>query len=228
MNKTSLVSLIGALGLIFTTSAHATLFDFTNPGSFDSFGGSSASMTVDGVTLDLTANGGSLSLTTFDGDGSAAPCSGLLYCSKDGVGIRDDEITYSPGLTSSSEYLMASFSTPVNVTAVHLFDLFGQGDDGAGNRAEVAMLYFDTLGGDYYASLTGTAPPGTLSGYALFDGLVTDVNNIYFYTFGSGGAPSNSDFALAAIETAVPEPDSLVLLAIGLLGLGFLQLRKRT
>jgi hypothetical protein len=225
MHKKLLISLIGALSLAFTASVQATLFDFTNPGSFDSFGGSSASMTVDGVTLGLTAYGGSLSLTTFDGDGSAPPCSGLLYCSRDGVGIRDDEITY---YENSNEYLAASFSTPVNVSAIHLFDLFGDGDDGRGNPAEVAMIYFDTLGGEYIASLTGTAAPGTLSGYALFNELVADVENIYFVTLGSEGAPSNSDFALAAIETAVPEPDSLVLLAIGLLGLGFLQLRKKT
>lgn len=224
MNKNSLLSLIGAIGLVFSASVHAALYDLTNLDYFDSFGSSSASMTVDGVTLDLTANGGSLSLTTFDGDSSAPPCTSLLYCSRDGVGIRDDEITY---YETTGELLVASFSTPVNITAVHLFDLFGVGDDGT-NNAEVAMLYFDTLGDDYFTSLTGTAAPGTLSGYAHFDQLVIGVENIYFFTAGELGAPSNSDFALAAIETAVPEPDSLVLLAISLLGLGFMQLRRKT
>lgn len=198
--------------------AQATLFDFT--------AAPVSTVELDGITATVTADNGALTWTSFDGDASAPPCAtGLLACNYDGIGVRDDEITYGIGV--SAESVTVTFSQAVDVSGIHLFDLFGLGDDGVGNPAEVALVEFLDAGSSQLAlrSVTGTAAPGTLSGYASLQDMIAGVSSIRFFT----DEGLNSDFALAGIEaTSVPEPSALALLGIGLLGVGLARRRHTT
>jgi len=199
--------------------AQATLLDFTASNSNPT--------TAGGVTATLAAQNGSLSWSAFDGDPTAVPCKPvLLACKYDGVGVTDDEISYGSG--SGAESIIVSFSSLVNVTNIYLFDLFGRNDDGAGNPAEIAKVSFRNAAGTQIANwtITGTAAPGTLSGYATQAGLVSGVKSIRFYTNNSNA--QNSDFAIAGLQFAsVPEPATLTLLGGGLLALGAMRRRRR-
>ena len=207
--------ILGSMGLaallIATLPAQATLIDFT--------ASNSNPVNAGGVTATVTGSG-SLTWTAFDGNAGAAPClTSLLACDNDGIGIGDDEITFN------TEWLLVSFSQAVNVTNIHLFDLFGINDDAAGNPAERAWMGFYNSSSILLDSwlITGTAAPGTVSGYATRAGLVGSVSSVRFYT----NEVANSDFALAGIEfVAVPEPSMLMLLGGGLLGFGLIRRRR--
>jgi hypothetical protein len=211
--------ILPALLLAATLPAQATIIDFTAT--------TSSSVTSDGITATATAENGALTFETFNGDSSSAPCSSsLLACRYDGLGVNDDEITY--GVTASAESVNVTFNQLVNVSNVYLFDLFGVNDDGRGNPAEVAKIQFYGTGGTDLglSSVTGTAPPGTLSGYADWAGNVSGVSSIRFYT----DQVRNSDFSLAGLQVstvAVPEPGILSLLGAGLAVFGFLGRRRR-
>ena len=223
-------------GLVICGPANAYLYDFTQGNNSETVNGVTASIyAIDPITFDFTTD--PLTHTAFDGDSGLPPCTGLLECTTDGIGINDDEVSYQ-----GYETLYASFSEAVDITGIYLFDLFGIGDDGAGNPAEVAQILFGTATGFIQYSLTGTAAPGTQSGYAFLDVLVEDVFDITFfadvidfsYPTVSGTftpSPPNSDFALAAIETRtleVPEPKTLTLLGLGLIGIGLMRMRSTT
>ncbi|MDZ7842658.1 MAG: hypothetical protein U5R46_17805 [Gammaproteobacteria bacterium] len=217
------------VGLAMPAQA-ALLIDFTD-GLWtppNDVGGLSTTRSFGGLEVTLEAwdsSGGQTADYTesnFDGPGGpgAYPECGFLACTKDGIGVQDDEVTYHDGGFTDGERLRVTFSKAVPLHSLIFLDLFGAPDDGA--DAEVAQVYINTSDG---AGYTGTKNPGTTAGFFTGDtdndGPVTDIGSNAFVgvttidffadSAGSVDGPTNSDFALAGIRV-VPIPAALPLL----------------
>ncbi len=202
--------LTGVATIVFglTATAHADIIDFTT-GGWES----GVEQDVAGLGVTVEAVGGSLTEQTYDG-GNRHDCyaSGLI-CETDGLGIRDDEVTFG-----GSEELIVSFSRPVDIIELIFLDLFAR--SGSDSTPEIVgfTVYSSGASGFY----TGTASYDGIGFFAGSD-VFGSVTSIRFYAM----EPTNSDFALAGIRTAsVPEPGTLGLLGLGLLGLGYARRRK--
>jgi hypothetical protein len=207
-----------AAGLAITWAATAanavTLIDFTDGDLFPGVGGP---YDFGDFTLTITANPNDVSFSqNFDGAATAAYCDangGPLDCGKDGLGIGDDEITYS------AESATLSFSSAVTVTGLYFLDLFQP-------RSADAVLEsaFVEVNSGASFEYTAVAPFQTNGGYLYAPVAFDNVTSLVF-TAGSGNdRVGKPDFALAGLKvTSVPGPATLVLLGIGLVGLGALR-----
>ncbi len=207
--------------LAASASAQATLIDFTDT---DQWAGGV-------VATPETQTYGNLSVTVTTNTGyyySAERCSvSFLACDNDGLGIKDDEITYSGGNMFSGELLTVTFSEAVDLEWIGFLDLFVE--DGSPESAQLIASYED-------GSKAGTAWESTETqaenqwGWLMAD---TDNDLNLDATFSLDGitkleffagtevyqSAANSDFALAAIKVEVPEPATLGLLGFGVLAL---------
>lgn len=218
MKKT--YAFMGALVVIVLAQAQASLIDFT-----DDIWKSSGQHSYGDVTVTLTSN--PTSYTTMETNG----CDGSygLSCDFDGIGVGDDEITWTSGNYQYGEYLTVDFTDAagsaygVDIEAVILLDLF----DETGGREVAQMKAIDSQGGISWAVWQQDA--GYQGAYGWYygteandlkgsGGFFTDIVTLEFFSDGAGSftSISNSDYALAALKlVSVPEPSSIALFLLG-------------
>ncbi len=193
--------------VLFSVSNQAGLIDFTGT-DWSGVQGQN-SFESNGVTL--TSVGGLMSFNDSGSEQSGCDASFLvtatnLACDGDGIGIGSDEITgkYQQSLT-------IKFDSAVDIIQVELLDLFR--NEGPERQPEIAIINAMTF--------ENTSP---ITGGYFATGFIADGVTTLTLT---AGADSWSDYSLAQITIdVVPEPSSLALIAIGLLGLGVIRLRE--
>lgn len=220
--------LMAATLLVSSVAANATLIDFTDGDAWGVGNGLTSPTTVEYGDLSVTLRAfrdhpNEVDYTNRDEGGCSV--TGLV-CQTDGVGVRDDEITWHDGGMYDGELITIEFSEAVDIDWVGFLDLFDE--NGGKEVAQVVATYQDgsTSGQGFEADQStgtkgwfqATADNGIKSVIDFFTG----VTKLEFFAdkAGSISGPSNSDFALAAIKvTEVPEPGTLGLMGLGLLAL---------
>jgi hypothetical protein len=222
-----------------SSAAHALpLIDFTDNTLWSS---ATSSRTYNGVTVTLNAysdsptnlSGSALNLnyTPYDGGTNSGSCTaaGVLKCNWDGLGVRrvgdlgDDEYR-------GSQYITATFSTPVSVSRLYFLDMFTDALAFAENGKYAVKFGTDasfTENSAYAYTAVGAYSGGSGSsytgGYLAQQVNLSNVTSLKFYI----PSENTSSAALAGIEIGtVPTPSAIALLLIGLAASGA-TLRKR-
>jgi hypothetical protein len=206
MKKIKYLLMLSMVFLCFgIPSAQALMFSalnwdgYHNDAYHKSFAGSETGL---GYDIHFLALGGKLTWNENDG----------------GVGINDDEIT------GGREALLLWYSQPLQISTFELVDLFNEG------YLEKGFYLYDS---DFGNGLS-------LDGYGIFEaslwqsiggegvdagrhsvGIDGQVQGILFSAFGR-----QNDFAVAGYTTPVPEPSTVLLLGMGLIGMAALGRRK--
>lgn len=129
----------------------------------------------------------------------------------DGLGINDDEITQG-----GTEQLNLVFSAPVTLNSIYITDLF---KDGPGGASEVGLY---SLNGGTFMSFSSV---GAFNGALTLNVFQSGISSITFKSSTDGW----SDFSVKGLTynaQSVPEPSTLLLLGVGVVGLAVWQRRQ--
>ena len=217
MKFATTLALAGTMTIGAMATANAALIDFTDNASYD-ISGTSGAGTVGDLSYTLSASGGKLTndeMVDFDVS-RIAPLLGTV----DGLGIRDDEVTF-PG-----ESLTVSFTKGVQISALYFLDLFGTTHaDGSVSNEGVTVT---NGAGEELTFLAQTQNQDGTVGFGDFQNLTLSGRSFTFTPTEPNDSLGNPDFALAGIEAAaVPLPAGILLLGGALGGLGFARRRKQ-
>jgi len=235
MNKKYIPLIAGVFSAAMAQSAYAmpTVFDFTasNLGVADSTAYNSVGMTVDGISLGITAytidndgNGNISNMTQVTGNGA-----GVYVSSSENLGVflggNNDGHSMDGGDPGSNtdfdEGLMFIFDQQVTLTYVN-FDNWGVSDDFNLTVDGITKLV------DYHATHAATSFVSPVSGQA--DEYAFDLTGTEFLFWADGDSDSfRIDYLeVSAVTGNVPVPAPLFLLSAGLIGLGYSRYNRKT
>lgn len=206
---------VGAAMALSASASFAASVDFTD---LSVWGGADGTSSFSAAGVTVTSTGGTITTNGADvgkigGDcGTGNPSLHDLTCGGDGLGIRDDEISY--GLTQSGEMMYVDLGAVYEINSIEFLDLFNP----EGAEPEVAQFY---IGSTLYNqnSLTQTG------GYVKWTPGTDVIGQVLIFFTQTN---PQSDFALARINySEVPAPGALALFSIGLLGLGATRRRAK-
>ena len=178
---------------------------YDNDASYKSFAGGETGL---GYDIHFQALGGNLTWNPSDG----------------GVGVGDDEIT------GGREALLIWYSKPIDIATFELVDLFYEGaarnpyreagffgfDSDFGNGLSLdGFGYFEA---NLWQAIGGEGPDAGSYSVAING----QVQGIAFFA----GLNSRNDYAVAGYTTPVPEPSTVLLLGLGMIGLAGLGRKK--
>ncbi len=220
MNKVKTLTIASLI--IASAGSQASLIDFTNPYAWQE----------GRVSTSVTNTYGALEITVDSSSGSyySGERCGISYisCENDGLGIRDDEISFYDGNMYDGELLTVSFNEAVDLEWIGFLDMFVE--SGGAESAQLLATYEDgsQAGAAWEATETQTDNKWGWLMADLDNDLDVDstfsldgITKLEFFTGTQFYSSSpNSDFAVAALKLAnVSEPATFGLLGFGVLAL---------
>lgn len=206
-----------ALYGLAATAANAALIQYNDRATFQAQG----SIAHDYGFEDWGSSG------SFVYPGDPYTAHGVTYTSRNNLIVRPDS-----GYGNSSNVIINNYWSPISGAIIGSYDMLGF-DLGVLGGTSLIDFSITTNMGAY--SFNGTSVPNVHSGMDFF-GFIAEAGEIitgmsFASVNGSGYAPALDDVALGNATrgptSSVPEPETLALLGMGLIGLAAARLRRK-
>ncbi|MEO1043242.1 MAG: hypothetical protein AAFX52_13230 [Pseudomonadota bacterium] len=228
--KNVLIGSLAAIATSISAAQAASILDFTAD-ILSPVSGNNRTATEDGVLFTITGKPQAVNNSqSFDG-GTQDFCQsqgGDLACVRDGLGIKDDELTATPRPDNERATIK---SKAIDVHRIFLLDLFKSNDPKLGaEQARIDLYTADdpsTVAMTIRVTADETKSQNNAGFYAIDVGLPDVVKMVFRANQRSGTDDKNSDFAVAGVEfSEMPVPGAALLFGTALFA-GAAARRKR-